>query len=826
MIALQPKTGFYPMRTAISILLLFISLSIYGQTGRIEGTIVSEKGDPIPMANLHLSGTKLGTSSTADGKFILDKIPFGKYRVVISSIGFTTHKQEVTVSETPVFLNIRLAENTEQLFPVEVTDQQKESSVYNRLKNIEGVAIYAAKKNEVIELKNITANLSSNNARQVFARVPGVVVWESDCAGLQLGVGARGLSPNRTSNFNTRQNGYDMAADALGYPESYYAPPMQAIDRIEIVRGAASLQYGTQFGGMINLKLKEGNPDKKLSGSTMNTYNFIGKDHGYFNTFNELGGQKGKLNYYGFMNYRQGDCNCENSDFKANTNYLHLGYKFNERLTLKLDYTYMYYLAQQPGGLTDALYDQDPFASYRTRNYFSVNWNLIAANLDFRVTDKATLNSRTFALIGSRKALGMQGNPGRLDTEPYIPRDLLVDYYRNVGNETRLLHRYELWNNPSAFVVGFRAYRGYTSKQQGYGSTGTDADFNFYSDSLGMKSDYTFPSYNVSLFAENIFNITDRLSVTPGVRYEYIRTTADGYYDSSVRIPNTGEIVLDSLTYETRQRDRNILLLGIGIAYKLSKKLELYSNFSQNYRAITFNDMRVVSPAAAVDPNMQDESGFNMDLGLRGELGTAITMDIGGFWLAYDGRIGSVLQVVNDEFFGDRVVRYTTNVADANIIGTELYLESDMMKLLNFKNENFSSSLFVNFAYIIGTYHNSEQAAIEGKRVEEVPKINLKTGFSAGYKNFKASVQYSYVSDQYSEATNATQSATGIYGIIPAYNVTDLSLSYRLKAFNLEAGINNLTDNTYFTRRAAGYPGPGIITAAPRSLYIGLGAHF
>ena len=88
----------------------------------------------------------------------------------------------------------------------------------------------------------------------------GLNIWESDGAGVQLGIGGRGLSPNRNSNFNTRQNGYDISADPLGYPESYYSPPLEAIERIEIVRGAASLQYGTQFGGMLNFKFKKGTP--------------------------------------------------------------------------------------------------------------------------------------------------------------------------------------------------------------------------------------------------------------------------------------------------------------------------------------------------------------------------------------------------------------------------------------------------------------------------------------------------------------------------------------------------------------------------------------
>jgi len=75
--------------------------------------------------------------------------------------------------------------------------------------------------NAVIELSRLSGSKSTGNPRELFAKIPGLNIWESDAYGIQLGVGGRGLSPDRTTNFNTRQNGCDISADALGYPESY-----------------------------------------------------------------------------------------------------------------------------------------------------------------------------------------------------------------------------------------------------------------------------------------------------------------------------------------------------------------------------------------------------------------------------------------------------------------------------------------------------------------------------------------------------------------------------------------------------------------------------
>jgi Fe(3+) dicitrate transport protein len=71
----------------------------------------------------------------------------------------------------------------------------------------------------------------------VYSRIPGLNIWEYDGGGIQLGIGGRGLNPSRVSNFNTRQNGYDISADALGYPESYYTPPTEAVEKMRLSEG-------------------------------------------------------------------------------------------------------------------------------------------------------------------------------------------------------------------------------------------------------------------------------------------------------------------------------------------------------------------------------------------------------------------------------------------------------------------------------------------------------------------------------------------------------------------------------------------------------------
>ena len=127
-------------------------------------------------------------------------------------------------------------------------------------------------------------------------------------------------------------------------------------------------------------------------------------------------------------------------------------------------------------------------------------------------------------------------------------------------------------------------------------------------------------------------------------------------------------------------------------------------------------------------------------------------------------------------------------------------------------------NLFFNTSVIDSKYKNGIN---EGKKVEFVPNLNFKTGVKFGYKNFLSSIQYTYLSKQFTDATNVndTNDSTGILGPIPSYDVLDLSLSYTYNMFKLETGINNLLNNSYFTRRATGYPGPGIIPSIQRNWF-------
>jgi len=126
---------------------------------------------------------------------------------------------------------------------------------------------------------------------------------------------------------------------------------------------------------------------------------------------------------------------------------------------------------------------------------------------------------------------------------------LIVGNFKNWGAEARLLSRYNFLGKESVFLIGTKYYQADNDARQGPGSIGTDANFDFQNDlfpDYANQSTFDFPNQNIAVFGENIFNITDKFSVTPGARFEYIKTEADGTFNNVI-FDNAGNPINNTL---------------------------------------------------------------------------------------------------------------------------------------------------------------------------------------------------------------------------------------------------------------------------------------
>lgn len=793
------------MLNKLTFFFLFMILTSYvnAQKYHISGSVkdqTTQKG--IPNARLFFTQNISQVCDSA-GHFLVE-LAKKKYTVAVYAEGYGSKEFTIEIEATATQLTFDLSPDTaRQLTEVTITGTQRPWDVRSQTQTV-GTTIYAGKKNELIDLNTLSANTAINNARQLYAKVPGINIIENDAAGVQLSIATRGLNPNRTTEFNSRQNGYDISADPIGYPETYYSPPADALDNIEIIRGAASLQYGTQFGGLLNFKFKKGSSDKVdlVSKQTIGSF-------GFFNSFNSLGGQNKQLNYYGFYNYKRSDGWRANTGFGIHNGYISLKYSLSRKMTLGFDYTFMYYQMQQPGGLTDQQFTQNPRQSSRNRNWFDATWNVPALTLDYAINNDNLLSVKLYSLFADRKNVGNL-NPINYADDISIPRNVMNDTYRNYYMETRYIHHYKLiGNSQSSFLAGVRFYHGDTHRIQGYNNTGSDANFSVTNTS-NLQIDYRFPSYNAAVFAENVFQLTDKFSVTPGIRMEYIQTNAKGY--------TIADTTTNAKTFDDETHTRNFPLVGVGLDYKVSQKTDAYANFSQNYSPISFGDIVILQPGMKVDPNLKDVKGYNFDLGYRGQYKNLFNFDVSVFYLLYKNRVGNLLQTDG----GGNVYQYKTNISDSRSVGAEMYAEMNFLRLLSrypYKEDKFS--FYASMAYTNAQYINPspDHRQFEGKRVEYAAQWIDRYGIVFLFNKISGSIQYSYTDPEFSDATNARSSNDGIVGIIPSYHVVDLTAGYTFHQWKLSASINNLTNEMYFTRRTTGFPGPGIIPSQGRAFY-------
>lgn len=773
-------------------------------------TIVDTNSQPVPEVKVEIPqwGRTGFTNYNGSVTWSLNPNERGHIRVYVLPYDFAPIDTLLNPSSGPVTLQLQYREAT---LDEVVVNAERESGL-SALRKVEGTSIYAGKKSEVIRPDEQPANLAMNNAREVFAKVTGMNVWEGDESGIQLNIGGRGLNPNRASNFNVRQNGYDISPDALGYPESYYTPPAEAVDRIEVVKGAASLQYGTQFGGLINFVMR-GAPQRNGWEVINRT---TGGSFGLFNQFTSAGWRGEKTAVYAYGNFRRGDGWRPNSGFNSFNGYVQGEWNVSSTATLKAEYTHLSYLAQQGGGLDDQMFEEDPRQSNRERNWFALDWNILALHYDQHFLH-SDLNIRVYGLDASRNALGFR-NYRPAATDPGGARELITGDFRNAGIEARYLQRYNTSLGPWATLVGVRAYSARNSSQQGLGPDGDAPDFTYIDSEENLQSDYRYPNDNLSFFIEQLISLGTKWTITPGVRFEYINSRSDGYYRVLER-DLAGGIILNETRPGGLQRERSFALAGVGIEYQVGRNTQMYFNATQNFRAITYSDIHIINPSFRIDENISDERGYSIDMGIRQHSGSRWKYDVSAFLLNYDNRIGEVALIDSAEL---RLISYRTNIGQALIYGLESYVSYVWLQ-----RENSQWQAFLNTSLTRSTYLSSALPNVEGNNVEFAPLINLKGGVEGRWKGWRIRLQGTYLSEQFTDAANDVNGGyAAVTGIIPSFMVYDMGLSWQYGRWEVNGGINNLLDEAYFTRRATGYPGPGIIPSTGRSFYLGVQFRF
>lgn len=691
----------------------------------------------------------------------------------------------------------------ESLDSVTITAYLKQATL-KALPDIQGTYIFAGKKTEMINLRQMDASFIDKTGRQIFAKIPGMFVYDMDGSGNQINVAARGLDPHRGWEFNIRKDGIITNSDMYGYPASHYSMPLESIDHIELVRGTGSLQYGAQFGGMLNYITKEPDTAKAISFESINTA-------GSFNllsTFNAIGGKVGQFKYYAYLSKKSKDGYRQNEHTNSEAEDVVISYEPNRDFSIRLEWARSKYIYRIPGPLTDDMFNKNPRQSTRSRNYFNPDIHVPSINIKWQVTPKTNLQFISSAVLGNRNSVQFDKPTNIADTinvvtNQYNNRQVDIDHFNSYTAELRLLQEYKLGKQSSSLSAGVQLMNNDLHRTQlGKGTTGSDFDLTRVDPTWGR--DLHFKTNNLALFAENNFKLLGNLSLNVGSRIEMGQTDMSGKIVSypSNKIPVTIK--------------HHFPLFGTSLSYKPKENMEAYAGWSLAYHPMVFKDLIPTSLYETVDQNIKDEKGYNAELGFRGNY-KFLRWDVTGFLLQTQNRFGTLAQTDDaGEFY-----TYRTNIGNSLTRGVEIFVQGEW-----FLNNKTALTIFTSTALMHARYTKANVKSgninmdIRGHKVESAPDVTTRSGATLRFLKFVVSALYSYTAKTFADALNTVKppASTGAVGLVPAYGLFDLNASFKFsRNLELKANLNNVTNKQYFTKRPMFYPGPGVWPSDGRS---------
>jgi Fe(3+) dicitrate transport protein len=665
------------------------------------------------------------------------------------------------------------------------------------LPDVQGTRIYAGKKADNIDLGEFPP-IANNNYRQAIIKTPGLILSEETTPLVSLGY--RGLDPHRTQFTQVLKDGIPIHADQFGYPEAYYTPPLQVIDRLDFIRGGAALMYGPQPGGALNFVTKSPVTDRRFAFESEQLFG----TNSFFSTYNAVSGTDGPVGYYIYQHHRQSDGYRQfNSEFDLDYGGAKFVFESSEtsRWTLGFD---LYAEAHgEPGGLSRAVFEADPSQTTRFNDQFELERYSGSLMYQEAITDSTFFEARLWAVYYSRFSRRQRG--GGFGVSPSGAASALADFelqeFRTIGFEPRIRQD---WGDDEVFTIGTMYYHTDSPRRD-------TRDSVLLPDSLGSATPgqpRVFTDREVDyfpIFAENLFRF-GRWSITPGVRLENIWQDLRELQNETKRVAGAPLAIESEADFEP--------LFGLGIAYDIWDKnilrgdeLRAYFNISQAYRPKIFTQAISTAVGQTVAGDLAPGESYQADVGLRGRPIDWITFDTSLFYLELNDQIGTVTTGP-----GMSEIR---NVGDAVHQGAELFVEADLwrwdeVRAGRYRNDGygavtlFHSAMWLDAEFVAGPN--------TGRTPQYAPDYSGRGGIAYTTAMARLMLGGTWIDSHFAADNNPADR------FVPAYTVWDLTGQiYITPRLSVTGGINNLFNEKYFAR----IRNDGIDPAADRNYYLG-----
>jgi len=283
------------MKTNILLLVLsFITCQIYAQTSGIKGKIVDNQG-PLPGVSIKIEGTSIGTSTDVNGEFRLSNIKHGSYPLLISFIGYNSHRQNITLESSDInnLGVVELSSNQNELSTVNITVNQSRRATEARALNMQKMS------NRIVNIiaSDGIGKLPDRNAGEAVQRIPGVVLERDQGEGRFISL--RGL-PAEWSSSTINGNRIPTAEEqTTSRSTAFDFFPSELIQFVEVSKAITPDMDGDAMGGTVNFITKT-SPDKKTFDVSLGGgYNDYARGEIY--SANILYGNRSKNDRFGFI---------------------------------------------------------------------------------------------------------------------------------------------------------------------------------------------------------------------------------------------------------------------------------------------------------------------------------------------------------------------------------------------------------------------------------------------------------------------------------------------------------------------------------------------
>jgi Fe(3+) dicitrate transport protein len=771
------------------------------RTASLVGQVVDQSGAIIPQASIAIrrmvAGFERRVAVDADGGFFVSELVPGDYEITATSEGFAVAVQRVTLrpGETSrVALQLRVGGLTEDVVVV----AGEIAGSHERLRRIPGSV-------EIVERETLEKShvMTTNEA---LRKVAGLTVRDEEGFGLRPNIGIRGLNPTRSTKVLLLEDGIPLTYAPYGDNATYYHPPIDRFERLEVLKGGAQIVYGPQtVGGVVNYLTPR--PPAQRSGALTLT----GGNRDYFNGHASYGATAGRTGFVVDYMRKQGDGSRENLNFKLNdvNGKVVQDLGAGQALTFRGNY-YSEDSNVTYSGLRLDEYLANPRANPFSNDFFYADRYGASATHAFALSGDVAMTTNVYWNSFRRHWWRQSSNSAQRPNDSSDTRCAgMANLYTTCGNEGRLREYYAWGVEPRVSVhhrafgiasetdFGVRAHFENQDRLQKNGDTPTARDGVLVESNLRTNAAYSSFVQNAFLFAG--------WTLTPGVRVEHVQ------YERTNRLANLGAGV-------TGDTDLTRIIPGIGVSHTTGERVTVFGGIHRGFAPPRTED--IISNAGGVI-DLDPELSWNYEAGVRTTMRPGVSVDATFFRMDYEN------QVVPASLAGG-VGATLTNGGSTLHQGLELRAQIDSAPITGSAHD-----VYIRFAY---TYLPTAEftglrfsnipgfgtASVSGNRLPYAPEQNVSVGVGYTHTTFDARLEAVRTSDQFGDDLNtAAVTPDGQRGLLPGYTVWNAAVNHTRGRATVFMAVKNVFDELFIVDRTR-----GILPGSPRLVQAGVKVGF